>query len=345
MSVASLAPQPAAKPPEGVRPLLRVENLTLRVPGPKGPLKALDDFSLDIAEGAFVGLVGESGSGKSMLARAIMRLLPDELLRIEGRILLDGVDVTRAPERDLVALRGGRMSMIFQEPMTALDPLMRVEDAIAEAIDAHRRVSGAERRDEIHALLEAVRFDRPDVVARLYPHELSGGMRQRVMIAMALANKPRLLIADEPTTALDVTIQKEILEIIGRLGAERRLAVLFISHDLSLVRDYADRLAVLYGGVAMETGPARAVIAAPRHPYTAALLRSLPGRRLHGRGRGIEGSVPGVDDWFEGCRFAPRCVHVTPACRSAPVAMREVAPDRASRCVFDDAATAPVSRP
>jgi oligopeptide/dipeptide ABC transporter ATP-binding protein len=229
--------------------------------------------------------------------------------------------------------------------MTALDPLMRVEDQIGQTIDAHRRTTATERREEIDELLNAVRFDRPQVVSKLYPHELSGGMRQRVMIAMALANRPRLLIADEPTTALDVTIQKEILDIIGRLGAERGLAVLFISHDLSLVRDYADSVTVLYGGLIMETGPAGAVIGAPRHPYTAALLRSLPGRRIHGRGRGIEGSVPSVDDWFEGCRFAPRCACVTAACRVAPIPLREVARQRASRCIFDDAASASASAP
>ncbi len=321
----------------GARPqVLSVENVSLDIAGSPGSIRILDDVSLSIGQGEFLGLVGESGSGKSMLARAIMRLLPDRLLKIKGRILLDGVDVASAREPELLKLRGRAMSMIFQEPMTSLDPLMRVEDQIGQAIGAHRNLSRSQKREEIVRLLTDVRFDRPATVLSMYPHELSGGMRQRVMIAMALANTPKLLIADEPTTALDVTIQKEVLDIIAGLARDRDMAVLFISHDLSLIHEYADRIAVLYGGVLMDEGPARDVIGRPRHPYTAALLKSLPGRRIHGRGQGIEGSVPSVEDWFEGCRFAPRCVFVQPACRTGRIALAPVSPSQSVRCLRAD---------
>ena len=314
-------------------PVLSVENVTLEVAGPRGPVKILDDVSLDIRQGEFLGLLGESGSGKSMLARAIMRLYPDRFLRISGRISLDGRDLASASEAELRDLRGRAMAMIFQEPMTSLDPLMRVEDQIGQAIDAHRRVGKRERIEEIERLLADVQFANPSTIRRMYPHELSGGMRQRAMIAMALANTPKLLIADEPTTALDVTIQKEVLDIVAKLARERNLAVLFISHDLSLIHEYADRVAVIYGGVLMDRGPTREALSRPRHPYTAALLASLPGRRNEGRRHGIDGSVPSAENWFAGCRFAPRCTHAGDDCRVRPVGWKAISGEHEVRCL------------
>ena len=314
--------------------VLEAEALCLRLRQGREVLSVIDDVSFKIRQGEFFGLIGESGSGKTMIARAIMRLLPTSRLEIAGTLMLTGVNVATAPEATMRGMRGKTVSMIFQEPMTSLNPIMTVEQQIAEAMAVHATTSAGERRDKIVRLLTEVRFDDPRRVAGLYPHELSGGMRQRVMIAIALANDPLLLIADEPTTALDVTIQQEVMDILGRLRESHRLAVLFISHDLALVNRYADRIGVLYGGVLMETGSTIDVIGSPAHPYTSALLSCMPRLRLSGkRQAGIDGAVPRIDDWFAGCRFAPRCPVGQADCRAGAVALKTVSESRRVRCL------------
>jgi peptide/nickel transport system ATP-binding protein len=314
--------------------VLEARNLSLLLRQDRAELKIVDDVSFRVARGEFFALIGESGSGKTTIAKAAMRLLPASRLRIVGSLLVTGVDVAQASERVMRTLRGQSMSMIFQEPMTSLNPIMTVEAQIAEALGAHQSLSAAARRERIMQLLSDVRFDNPAKVAAQYPHELSGGMRQRAMIAIALANDPLLLIADEPTTALDVTTQQEVLDILVRLQAKYRLSVFFISHDLALVNRYANRVGVLYGGVLMEAGPTAEVIGKPAHPYTEALLACMP-RLREGAARqaGIEGNVPRVDDWFDGCRFAPRCGYVRSTCRSAHIDLSTVRPTRSVRCL------------
>jgi oligopeptide/dipeptide ABC transporter ATP-binding protein len=314
--------------------VLSIEGLSLFVRTDDGRrLKIVDNASFSIGPGQFFALVGESGSGKTMIARAVMRLVPDAVLEIDGSIRFGAYDLAHASERILRPLRGAEITMIFQEPMSSLNPLMTVERQLMEVIDAHGRFKGPEQRERIIELLRRVRFRDPELILRAFPHELSGGMRQRVMIAAALINEPKLLIADEPTTALDVTIQREVLDIIAELARDMGLAVLFISHDLSLVYENADEIAVLYGGVMMERGPARDIIERPAHPYTAALLACVPHRRVKGsRQAGIEGSVPSVADWRQGCRFVDRCQQARDACRSGDIPL-VVDGARSVRCV------------
>jgi len=315
--------------------VLEARNLSLFLRQDASELKIVDDVSFRIARGEFFALIGESGSGKTTIAKAVMRLLPTARLRITGSLAVTGIDVAQAPERVMRRLRGQSMSMIFQEPMTSLNPIMKVEAQIAEALQAHQTLSAAAQRERIMQLLADVRFDNPAKVATQYPHELSGGMRQRVMIAIALANDPLLLIADEPTTALDVTIQQEVLDILVRLQAKYRLSVFFISHDLALVNRYANRIGVLYGGVLMETGSADEVIRKPAHPYTEALLACMPRMREGStRQAGVEGNVPRVDHWFDGCRFAPRCAHIHADCRARSVDMSAVRLTQSVRCLY-----------
>jgi peptide/nickel transport system ATP-binding protein len=309
--------------------VLEARNLSLFLRQETSELKIVDDVSFRVARGEFFALIGESGSGKTTIAKAVMRLLPAGRLRIAGSLTVTGVDVARAPERVMRRLRGQSISMIFQEPMTSLNPIMTVEAQIAAA-----------QRERIMQLLTDVRFDNPAKVAKQYPHELSGGMRQRVMIAIALANDPLLLVADEPTTALDVTIQQEVLDILVRLQAKYRLSVFFISHDLALVNRYADRIGVLYGGVLMEAGPAAEVIGRPAHHYTEALLACMPRMRDGDtRQAGVEGNVPRVDDWFDGCRFAPRCAHVQAACGAGPIDMCQIRSTQDIRATQDARST------
>jgi ABC-type dipeptide/oligopeptide/nickel transport system ATPase component len=255
--------------------LLQVENLNVTFATQSGEVAAVRDVSFNIPEAGTLGLVGESGSGKSATSLAIMRLLPPQA-RIEGKISFAGQDLLAFPEDSMRKLRGSNISMIFQEPMTALNPVMRVGDQVAEAVAAHHSVSRQEAKRRAVEALREVALPEPDQRANDYPHQLSGGQRQRVMIAMALVNHPRLLIADEPTTALDVTIQAQILDLLRDLRERHKLAMLFISHDLGVVSRVADQVAVMYAGEIVEMGPVRQIFSAAQHPYTRGLIHAIP---------------------------------------------------------------------
>jgi peptide/nickel transport system ATP-binding protein len=255
--------------------LLQVENLNVTFATQSGEVAAVRDVSFNIPEAGTLGLVGESGSGKSATSLAIMRLLPPQA-RIEGKILFAGQDLLALREDSMRKLRGSNISMIFQEPMTALNPVMRVGDQVAEAVAAHHSVSRQEAKRRAVEALREVALPEPDQRANDYPHQLSGGQRQRVMIAMALVNHPRLLIADEPTTALDVTIQAQILDLLRNLRERHKLAMLFISHDLGVVSRVADQVAVMYAGEIVEMGPVRQIFSAAQHPYTRGLIHAIP---------------------------------------------------------------------
>ena len=296
------------------RPLLSVEGLGVAM----GGVPVLEDVSFAIAPGETLGLVGESGCGKSVTALSIMRLLPEPPARIaSGRIVFDSTDLLDLDAERLRSIRGDRIAMIFQEPMTSLNPVFTIGDQIGESLIVHRGASRAAARAEAARLLDLVGI--PAAASRLdrYPHELSGGQRQRAMIAIALACKPRLLIADEPTTALDVTVQAQILDLIARLRRELGMAVLLITHDLGVVAEFCDRVAVMYAGRIVEEAPATALFAAPGHRYTEALLRSMPAANAPGRDLpSIPGSVPPPAARGAGCVFAPRCGFATPRCRA-----------------------------
>ena len=255
--------------------LLQIEHLNVTFATQTGEVEAVRDVSFSIPESGTLGLVGESGSGKSATALAILRLLPPQA-SVSGAIHLGETDLLRLPDEDMRAVRGSRVSMIFQEPMTALNPVMRVGDQVAEAVLAHHRTGKREAWQRAVEALREVAIPDPEHRARDYPHQLSGGQRQRVMIAMALVNHPQLLIADEPTTALDVTIQAQILELLGALREKHKLAMLFISHDLGVVSRVADRVAVMLGGEIVETGPVARIFAAAAHPYTRGLISAIP---------------------------------------------------------------------
>ena len=257
-------------------PLLDVQQLTVAFERPGSALKAVDDLSFSIQPGKTLGLVGESGSGKSVTALAILRLLQPPGKVTGGRVLFEGRDLLQLPESEMRSVRGGRISLIFQEPMTALNPTMRVGDQIGEALTSHA-VEKDEARRRVVELLEAVRIPDAARRARDYPHQLSGGMRQRVMIAIALACRPPLVIADEPTTALDVTIQAQVLEMLSELKARFNLALLLITHDFGVIAEMADHVAVMRGGQLVEQGPVRQILRAPSHEYTQRLLRAVPG--------------------------------------------------------------------
>ena len=258
-------------------PLLDVQHLTVVFDGQRSRVTAVDDVSFQIAPGETLGLVGESGSGKSVTAFAILNLLQPPGRITAGRILFETQDLLALPERQMRQIRGARIALIFQEPMTALNPVMRVGDQIAEALTVHGMASGGEARDRAVSLLEAVHVPDAGRRVRDYPHQLSGGMRQRVMIAIALACHPALVIADEPTTALDVTIQAQVLDLLRELRAEYNLALLLITHDFGVIAEMADRVAVMYRGAIVEQGPVRQILRSPTHDYTRGLLAAVPG--------------------------------------------------------------------
>ncbi len=290
-----------------MNPLLDIRNLSVDIRTPGGSLRVVKDVSLSVARGEAVGLVGESGSGKSMTAFAVMNLFPSPLAYVAaGEIHLEGADLARLSAAELRALRGSRMGMVFQDPSSYLDPLMPVGRQIAETLHAHR--FGDDHQARVLELLDLMELPQAAQVARKYPHELSGGMRQRILIAAALAMRPVLLIADEPTTALDVTVQAGILSLLGRLRRQLDLGILLITHDLAVVAETCQRVAVMYAGEIVEHRHAIDLFETPRHPYTQGLLRSI----LHPKSRAhdlfsIPGGVPIAGHWPQGCRFHPRC--------------------------------------
>jgi peptide/nickel transport system ATP-binding protein/oligopeptide transport system ATP-binding protein len=304
-------------------PLLRVEGLRTEFRAPGGALRAVDGVSFSLEDGETLCIVGESGSGKSVTALSIMRLLPERSGRIaSGQVLLRGHgDLATLPENDMLHVRGNVVSMIFQEPMTSLNPVFTVGSQIAEAIMQHQPVSRREAAVQAVEMLRLVGFPSPEQRARNYPHQLSGGMRQRVMIAMALACRPQLMLADEPTTALDVTVQAQILDLINRLKSEVGTAVVLITHNMGVVAEMAQRVAVMYAGVVVEDAPVEALFESPLHPYTHGLLGAIPRAARRGRRRerltAIPGTVPNLREIGQGCRFADRCAAVHAPCRIA----------------------------
>ena len=316
-----------------VNQVLSVEGLVTSFPGPHGRVRVVDEIDLAIARGEALALVGESGCGKSMTALSVLRIVPKPGRVEAGRVLLEGRDLLSLPVPELRRIRGREIAMIFQEPMTSLNPVVTVGWQIREAIRLHERVSDAEARRRSLGLFEQVGIPDPAARQGAYPHQLSGGMKQRVMIAMALAARPKLLIADEPTTALDVTIQAQILELLGALRAELGTAILLITHDFGIVNELADRVAVMYAGRIVEVGTRKDVLAAPRHPYTQGLLRSMPARAVRGeRLAEIAGVVPPSGAWPPGCRFAPRCVRAFEPCPTLDPAPTSPSGDHTAWC-------------
>jgi oligopeptide/dipeptide ABC transporter ATP-binding protein len=313
-------------------PLLAVDRLTTVFETARGPLVAADDVSFEVRAGETLALVGESGSGKSVTALSIMRLIRRPGRIAGGRIRFKGRDLLTLPEPEMRALRGAEISLIFQEPATALNPVFTVGDQIAETFVVHRRATRREARARAAELLAAVHIPDPTARARDYPHQLSGGMRQRVMIAIALACRPALVIADEPTTALDVTIQAQILDLLREMKAAFHLSLLLITHDLGIVAETADRVAVMYAGRIVETGPAPALFRAPAHPYTRGLLGSIPGGLPGRRLEAIEGAVPVAGELPPGCAFGPRCAARFDPCAIAPPPDFQIAVEHTAKC-------------
>jgi len=305
---------------EGVKvPLLTINDLRVEFPTYWGTVKALDGVTLEVNRGEIVGLVGESGCGKSVTAMTVMRLLPPGQYRIaSGSVKLSGEELLTKTEREMETIRGKRLAMVFQEPMTSLNPTIRVGEQIAEVIRVHQGLSRAEAAERAAQLLHSMRIPDAERVSRQYPFQMSGGMRQRAMLAMALSCGPDLLVADEPTTALDVTVQAQVLRLIQQKSAELGTAVLFITHDFGVVAQVCRRVAVMYAGTVVEAGPVEVVLREPLHPYTRALLTALPERFSRDeRLTVIPGSVPNLLHPPAGCRFEPRCPHGDEHCRAS----------------------------
>jgi len=299
-------------------PLLSIEDLRTDIRLRRATVHAIDGVSLTVDPGECLGIVGESGSGKTMTALSIMRLLPSGGAVTGGRIVVDGVDVAALPDSGMEEVRGNQIGMIFQDPLTSLNPTMSIGDQIAESVRLHRGASKKEALVRAVEVLGLVGMPKPSERVSNYPHQLSGGMRQRVMIAMALACEPKLLIADEPTTALDVTIQKQILELIDSLRQRLKMAVILVTHDLGVIAGRADRVAVMYAGRIVETAPTEVLFSRPRHPYTEALFEALPekagGEEAVRRLYNIPGQPPDLTAPPPGCKFAPRCRYVQDRC-------------------------------
>jgi oligopeptide/dipeptide ABC transporter ATP-binding protein len=325
--------------------LLEVKNLQTHFQTRAGVVRAVDGVSFRLERGELLGLVGESGCGKSVTALSIMRLVAPPGRIVGGEILFEGEDLLKFSESRMRAIRGDDVAMIFQDPMTSLNPVFKVGEQIAEALRLHRGMNHKQARAAAIEAMQEVSIPDPARRADDYPHQLSGGMRQRVMIAMALACDPKLLIADEPTTALDVTIQAQILELLNELRRTRELAVLLITHDLGVVAEVADRVAVMYTGRIVEESPVNELFARPKHPYTEGLLRSVPKLTVAEvekveRLQSIEGVVPKLTELPDGCHFAPRCPHRMPRCTAEEIPLYPLAGDVEVRCVLYDLASA-----
>ena len=316
-------------------PLLRVENLRTYFHTRAGVVRAVDDVSFSIDPGETLGIVGESGSGKSVACLSLLRLIPSPPGRIEtGRAQFVDVDLLKCDEDDLRRIRGDRIAIIFQDPMTSLNPYMRVGDQVIEPLIIHRKTSRDQAWQRGIEALRAVGIQDAERRMRTYPHEFSGGMRQRVMIATALITKPALLIADEPTTALDVTVQAQILELIRKMQRELGTAVIFVTHDIGIVSGFCDRVLVMYAGRIVESASTAQIFYEPRHPYNQALQKSIPA--LHEKAEAlytIPGSPPDLSMPIPGCPFAPRCEHAQEKCTTSTIALKEVAPGHFSACL------------
>ncbi len=332
-STSSLA-QPPGFGPAADGAMLDVSDLHVQIAARHGTVRAVDGVSLQVARGEAVGLVGESGSGKSMTLRAILGVLPPEAKVTSGQIVLDGVDLVPLSNSDMNRIRGPKMSMIFQEPMSALNPVMRVGKQIAEGPRVHLGYSKAKAAERALELMRRVGIPDPERRFRAFPHEFSGGMRQRVMIAIALSCDPEIILCDEPTTALDVTIQDQILRLLARLCAELDVSLIFVTHDLPVVAQLCQRVAVMYGGQLVETGDVRDVLLDPRHPYTLGLVRSAPDVEFVRESLvPIPGSPPSLVTPPSGCRFHPRCSFAEEDCKVLPTPLRELPGGRATACL------------
>jgi oligopeptide transport system ATP-binding protein len=316
-------------------PLLSVTDLRTYFHTRSGVYRAVDGVSFAVERGETLGIVGESGSGKSVSCYSLLGLVPQPPGRIEsGSAMFDGTDLLHCPAENLRSIRGKRIAMIFQDPMTSLNPYLRISEQLIEPLLIHEDVGKREAFARGVAALEAVGINDASRRIHLYPHEFSGGMRQRVMIAMALITRPELLIADEPTTALDVTVQAQILELIKKLQHETGMAVIFITHDLGVVSGLCDRVQVMYAGRIVETADVRTIFYSPRHPYTRALQRSIPALQPKGRELyTIRGLPPDLSKPLAGCPFAPRCEFAAEKCVTTPVTLAEVAPGHAHACL------------
>ena len=318
MSVALAIPRPGAAAPRADEPLVRCEDLAVRFIGRDSTVHAVNGVNFTLGAGEVLCIVGESGSGKTVALRAMMRLLPARLAQISGKVTIAGKNVMALDQRALGHLRGAEVAMIFQEPMTSFDPVFTIGTQIIETLKRHEGLSERGARQRAFELLEMVQIPSPARRLDSYPHEMSGGMRQRAMIALALSCKPRLLLADEPTTALDATVQIQILQLLRRLQRELGMAVLFVTHDVGVAVEISDRIAVMYAGRFVETGPVRAIIREPQHPYTQGLLASTVNGAMRGRRlEAIPGSPVNLAALPSGCAFAPRCRHVEPTCTAA----------------------------
>ena len=316
-------------------PLLSVTDLRTYFHTRSGVYRAVDGVSFSLERGETLGIVGESGSGKSVTCFSIMGLIPTPPGRIEsGTALFDGVDLLHCTPAQSRAIRGKRVAMIFQDPMTSLNPYMRISDQLIEPLLIHEKLSRSAARHRALAALESVGINDAEKRIHLYPHEFSGGMRQRVMIAMALITKPELLIADEPTTALDVTVQAQILELIKKMQRELGMAVIFITHDLGVVSGLCDRVQVMYAGRIVESADTRTLFHSPRHPYTRALQRSIPSLQPKGTELyTIAGMPPDLSKPLPGCSFSARCAHATDHCRTTTPALAPLSPTHAQACL------------